>query len=86
MMRSGDLQELRIWMRDWAFCDLAPRYTCMSVDAGPWAACCMLHAAELRSAALTTGPSTVNRGDLVHGGESMSTNELPATPQTHGDV
>ena len=46
---NGDMQELRIRTHDCAFCVSALRHTCISMDAGCWAACCMLYAAELRS-------------------------------------
>ena len=62
MMRNGDMQELRIWMHDCAFCVSALRHTCISMEAGCWAACCMLHAAELRSDALCASASS-SRGD-----------------------
>ena len=58
MMRNGDMQELRIWTHDCAFCVSALRHTCISMDAGCWAACCMLYAAELRSDALCASASS----------------------------
>ena len=56
-MCNGDLQELRMWMHDSAFCVSALCYTCTNMGAGCWTACCNA-CCGIAPSARTAGRST----------------------------